>query len=285
MSPSVSALIDLALAEDIGSGDVTASFFIDPADQAHARIVARQEGCLAGLETAITVLRRVDSELDVQAHATDGDDLAPGGTILEIRGSAASILTAERTALNFLQHLSGVATAARQYVQAIEGTSAKLLDTRKTTPGFRELEKAAVHAAGATNHRHGLYDMVMIKDNHLATGLTPEILGARVAATRAARPDLRIEIEADTLEQALLFFQIPGIDIVLLDNMPPDTLREAVRRCPAGIQLEASGGITLETIRPIAETGVHWISIGAVTHSAPALDVGLDFIPQPKGAA
>jgi nicotinate-nucleotide pyrophosphorylase (carboxylating) len=284
MSPSVSALIDLALAEDIGSGDVTASFFIDPADQAHARIVARQEGCLAGLETAITVLRRVDSELDVQAHATDGDDLAPGGTILEVRGSAASILTAERTALNFLQHLSGVATAARQYVQAIEGTSAKLLDTRKTTPGFRELEKAAVHAAGATNHRHGLYDMVMIKDNHLATGLTPEILGARVAAARAARPDLRIEIEADTLEQALLFFQIPGIDLVLLDNMPPDTLREAVRRCPAGVQLEASGGITLETIRPIAETGVHWISVGAVTHSAPALDVGLDFIPQSKGA-
>lgn len=285
MSPSVSALIDLALAEDIGGGDVTASFFIDPADQAHARIVARQEGCLAGLETAITVLRRVDSELDVQTHATDGDDLDPGGTILEVRGSAASILTAERTALNFLQHLSGVATVARQYVRAIEGTSAKLLDTRKTTPGFRELEKAAVHAAGATNHRHGLYDMIMIKDNHLATGLTPEILGARVAAARAARPDLRIEIEADTLEQALLFFQIPGIDLVLLDNMPPDTLREAVRRCPAGVQLEASGGITLENIRPIAETGVHWISVGAVTHSAPALDVGLDFIPQSKGAA
>lgn len=285
MSPSVSALIDLALAEDIGGGDVTASFFIDPADQAHARIVARQEGCLAGLETAITVLRQVDSELDVQTHATDGDDLDPGSTILEVRGSAASILTAERTALNFLQHLSGVATVARQYVRAIEGTSAKLLDTRKTTPGFRELEKAAVHAAGATNHRHGLYDMIMIKDNHLATGLTPEMLGARVAAARAARPDLRIEIEADTLEQALLFFQIPGIDLVLLDNMPPDTLRKAVRRCPAGVQLEASGGITLENIRPIAETGVHWISVGAVTHSAPALDVGLDFIPQSKGAA
>lgn len=285
MSPSVSALIDLALAEDIGNGDVTASFFVDPADQAQARVVARQEGCLAGVETAITVLRRVDPALNVQAHAADGDDLAPSSTILEVRGSAASILTAERTALNFLQHLSGVATAARQYVRAIEGTSAKLLDTRKTTPGFRELEKAAVHAAGATNHRHGLHDMVMIKDNHLATGLTPEVLGDRVAAARAARPDLRIEIEADTLEQALLFFQIPGIDIVLLDNMPPDTLREAVRHCPAGIQLEASGGITLDTIRPVAETGVHWISVGAITHSAPALDLGLDFVPRPKRPA
>ena len=283
MSPAVSALIDLALAEDIGSGDVTASFFIDPGAKALARIVARQEGCLAGLEVAISVFRRVDPALEIHALAAAGDDLAPGTAILEVRGSAASILTAERTALNFLQHLSGVATAARRYVRAIEGTSAKLLDTRKTTPGFRELEKAAVHAAGATNHRHGLHDMVMIKDNHLATGLTPEILRDRVAATRAGRPDLRIEIEADTLEQALLFFQIPGIDIVLLDNMPPETLREAVRQCPPGIQLEASGGITLDTIRPIAETGVHWISVGAITHSATALDLGLDFVPRVNG--
>ena len=272
-------LIDLALAEDIGSGDITAAFFTKPGATARAEIVARQEGCLAGLEVAAEVFRRVDSSLDIQTRHADGDLFANGDSVLEVLGPAASILTAERTALNFLQRLSGVATLAHRYVEAVRGTGAEILDTRKTTPGFRALEKQAAAAGGVRNHRMGLHDMFLVKDNHLATGLDPATLQQMIDRARAAHPEARLEIEADTLAQVETFFTLRGIDFILLDNMSLADLREAARRCPPHIRLEASGGVNLSTVRAIAETGVHFISIGAITHSAPAVDFGLDFQP------
>jgi nicotinate-nucleotide pyrophosphorylase (carboxylating) len=272
-------LIDLALAEDIGSGDITAAFFTKSGATARAEIVARQEGCLAGIQVAAEVFRRVDSSLDIHTRRADGDLFANGDAVLEVSGPAASILTAERTALNFLQRLSGVATLARRYVEAVRGTGAEILDTRKTTPGFRALEKQAAAAGGARNHRMGLHDMFLVKDNHLATGLDPATLQQMIDRARAAHPEARLEIEADTLAQVETFFTLRGVDFILLDNMSLADLREAVRRCPSHIRLEASGGVDLSTVRAIAETGVHFISVGAITHSAPAVDFGLDFQP------
>jgi nicotinate-nucleotide pyrophosphorylase (carboxylating) len=272
-------LIDLALAEDIGSGDITAAFFTKPGASARAHIVARQEGCVSGLDIAEEVFHRVDSTLAVQKRRTEGDSFSPGDIVLEVSGSAASILTAERTALNFLQRLSGVATLARQFVATVRGTGAEILDTRKTTPGYRTLEKRAAAAGGVRNHRMGLHDMFLVKDNHLATGLDPALLQEMIDRARAAHPEAKLEIEADTLKQATSFFALRGVDFVLLDNMSLADLREAVRLCPPHIRLEASGGVNLSTIRAIAETGVHFISVGAITHSAPAVDFGLDFLP------
>jgi len=269
-------LIGLALAEDIGSGDVTAKWFTGDGRRASAVIVAKEACCLAGIGVCAEVFSRADKLLRVSPLESDGACLNPGDPVLRIEGLAASILTAERTALNFLQRLSGVATMARKYVEAVRGTGAVILDTRKTTPGFRLLEKAAVAAGGATNHRTGLYDMVMVKDNHLAAGTTPEEIQSAIRRAKAANPALRIEIEADTLAQAKAFFQMDGVDVVLLDNMPPGLLREAVALRPPHIRLEASGGITLANIRAIAETGVDYISIGAITHSAPAVDFSLE---------
>lgn len=274
-------IIDLALAEDIGSGDITAKCFTHPGAQAAAIIVARENGCLAGCHVAKEVFQRVDSSLKITVHRTDGAVFSKGDDILEVHGAAASILTGERTALNFIQQLSGVATMAHRFVEAVRGTRAQILDTRKTTPGMRILEKAAVAAGGARNHRIGLYDMFMVKDNHLATGLDVATLQEMIDRARAAHPGIRVELEADTLEQARSFFKMRGVDVVMLDNMSLETMREAVRLCPSGIQLEASGGVNLQTVRAIAETGVHFISVGALTHSAPAVDFGLDFIPCP----
>lgn len=274
MTTTGADILALALAEDIGDGDVTARWFVPPGSRTAARLVARQECCLAGSAVAAEVFQRVDPELTVEQRHWDGNPLAAGDVVLEVRGSTASILTAERTALNFVQRLSGVATLTRRYVEAVEGTGAVILDTRKTTPGFRTLEKAAVAAGGGTNHRMGLFDMVMVKDNHLAAG--PGELAERVAVIKREAPDLRVEVEADTLEQVVEFFAVPGVDVVLLDNMSLDELREAVRLRPAGIHLEASGGVTLDTVRAIAETGVDFISVGALTHSAPAVDFALD---------
>ncbi|MGC1481703.1 MAG: carboxylating nicotinate-nucleotide diphosphorylase [Chthoniobacterales bacterium] len=271
-------LIDLALREDIGDGDVTSQYFTDATRQSVARISAKEPCVAAGTQTAAEVFRRVDPSLEVRVLVSDGDRLQVGDTAIEISGSTRGLLTAERVALNFLQRLSGVATLTRRYVDAVAGTGCRILDTRKTTPGFRALEKAAVASGGGTNHRIGLYDRVMVKDNHLAGGLDPDTLAERVARVREERPDVRIEIEADTLEQAAAFFQIPGVDIVLLDNMPLDVMREAVRRRPQGIKLEASGGITLATVRQVAETGVDFVSVGALTHSAIAVDYSLELL-------
>jgi nicotinate-nucleotide pyrophosphorylase (carboxylating) len=269
-------LIGLALAEDIGSGDVTAKWFTGDERQAKAVIVAREACCLAGINVCAEVFSRVDNLLRVSVLESDGACLKPGDPVLRIEGLAASILTAERTSLNFLQRLSGVATVARKYVEAVRGTGAVILDTRKTTPGFRLLEKAAVAAGGATNHRTGLYDMVMVKDNHLAAGTTLDGIQAAIQRAKDANPALKIEIEADTIAQANDFFRLAGVDVVLLDNMPPDQLREAVALRPPHIRLEASGGITLANIRAVAETGVDYISVGAITHSAPAVDFSLE---------
>ncbi len=269
-------LIGLALAEDIGSGDVTAKFFTGDKRRASAVIIAKEACCLAGIEVCAEVFSRVDASLRVTIMEMNGADLKPGDPVLRVEGSAASILTAERTSLNFLQRLSGVATITRKYVEAVRGTGAVILDTRKTTPGFRLLEKAAVAAAGATNHRIGLHDMVMVKDNHLAAGTTLADLQSAIHRAKAANPALRIEIEADTVAQAKEFFQFEGVDVVMLDNMAPDLLREAVAQRPPHIRLEASGGITLDNIRAVAETGVDYISIGAITHSARAVDFSLE---------
>jgi nicotinate-nucleotide pyrophosphorylase (carboxylating) len=272
-------LIDLALAEDIGSGDITAKFFTKPGATARAKITARQSGCLAGIDLAGEVFRRVDPSLAVEIKMETGALFQRQDTVLEVSGHAASILTAERTALNFLQHLSGVATLARRFVDEIRGTTAQMLDTRKTTPGFRALEKKAAAAGGVRNHRMGLHDMFLVKDNHLATGLDPATLQSMIERARVAHPEAKLEIEADTLEQVKKFYTLRGVDFLLLDNMSLDDLREAVRLCPPHIQLEASGGVNLSTVRAIAETGVHFISVGAITHSAPSVDFGLDFEP------
>jgi nicotinate-nucleotide pyrophosphorylase (carboxylating) len=272
-------LIDLALAEDIGSGDLTAKFFTKPGVVARAKIIARQSGCLAGIDTAGEVFQRVDSSLAVILKKNNGDSFDADNCVLEVSGNAASILTAERTALNFLQHLSGVATLARRFADEIQGTRTRILDTRKTTPGFRLLEKQAAAAGGARNHRMGLHDMFLVKDNHLATGLDSDSLQKMIDRARSAHPEAKLEIEADTLEQVQNFYALRGVDFILLDNMSLADLREAVRLCPPHIQLEASGGVTLSTVRAIAETGVHFISVGAITHSAPSIDFGLDFEP------
>lgn len=272
----MSDLIDLALREDIGSGDVTVRHFTDASRRCHARIIAKQAGVLAGIGTAAEVFRRVDESLVVTKVLEDGALLEPGAEALRVAGATGSILAAERTVLNFLQRLSGVATQTRRYVDLIAGTGVQILDTRKTTPGFRELEKAAVRAGGGRNHRLGLYDMVMVKDNHLAGGLNAQSLAAGVRAAKAA--GLRVEVEADTLEQVREFSQVEGIDVILLDNMPLADMRQAVLSRPAGVQFEASGGITLENVRAVADTGVNFISIGALTHSAGALDLSLEIV-------
>lgn len=275
---SLPDLISLALAEDIGPGDVTCEWFTGPDRLARATIIAKQACCLAGCGVAGEVFRRLG--LSARELRPDGAALQNQDPILEVSGSAAAILTAERTALNFVQRLSGVATLARTYVEAVAGTGAVILDTRKTTPGMRVLEKAAVAAGGATNHRAGLYDMVMVKDNHLAAGTTWSGIQAAIDRAKAARPEIRIELEADTLEQADQFFAMRGVDVILLDNMPLELLREAVRRRPPHLRLEASGGVNLQTVRAIAETGVDFISVGALTHSAPAADFSLELAAQ-----
>lgn len=271
-----SDIIGLALSEDVGPGDVTVRWFTDPSSQSIARIVARQDCCLAGVGVASEVFQRVDSRLLIKTPVRDGAAVVAGDCVLSVAGATGSILTAERTALNFVQRLSGVATLTRRYVEAVAGTGVILLDTRKTTPGLRALEKAAVAAGGATNHRMGLHDMVMLKDNHLAAGTEPADLQRKIDALKAAVPGMRVEIEADTLDQVRVFATLRGVDVILLDNMSVAEIREAVRMRPRGIQFEASGGITLSSIRAIAETGVDFISIGALTHSAPAVDFSLE---------
>lgn len=268
-----------ALAEDLGPGDVTTAACVPGSAQARARMVARTPLTLAGRALAEAAFRAVDPHLDLDPHASDAEPLAAGGLILEVSGPARAILTAERVALNFVQRLAGIATLTRRFVEAVSGTRARILDTRKTTPGWRRLEKYAVACGGGVNHRFGLGDLVLIKDNHLAAlaGEKPNPIAAAVERARAARPYLRVEVEADTLEQVRQALDA-GADIILLDNMPADTLRGAVRLTAGRALLEASGGVRLDTVAAIAATGVDFISVGALTHSAPAADIVLDFI-------
>jgi nicotinate-nucleotide pyrophosphorylase (carboxylating) len=274
--PPESDLIALALSEDIGPGDVTTKYFTDPSRRAKAQIVAREACIVAGLDVAEEVFRRVDTELEIAKLVENGAHMQAGDLAMRIRGRAASLLTAERTALNFLQRLSGIATLAGKFVAAVRGTSAQILDTRKTTPGMRRLEKAAVAAAGGLNHRFGLHDMVMVKDNHLAASSSLENLQASISKVKSERPDIRVELEADTVEQVRRFLTLKGVDVILLDNMTPAQLREAVSLRRPGITFEASGGVTLLTVRQIAETGVDFISVGELTHSARAIDLSLE---------
>lgn len=272
-------LIELALAEDIGEGDVTSLYFIPEERRACAFVAVRKDGVVSGVELAARVFSAVDRELDVEILIADGNRVSSGALLIRVEGSARSILTAERTALNFLQRLSGVATLTAHYVEQIKGTRAQILDTRKTTPGYRLLEKKAVRDGGGSNHRLGLYDRAMVKDNHLVAEGGTLAIQAAIHRLKSDQPGVEVELEADHIEQVRSFLTIDGVDHILLDNMSLEQLREAVdlRGERGKPMLEASGGITLESLRDIAKTGVDFISVGALTHSAPALDIGLDF--------
>lgn len=269
--------IAIALAEDIGTGDLTSRYFVGSGSR-KGRIFAKEPAVAAGVETAAEVFQRVDPGLAVALVRSSGTRVEPGDTVLEIAGSTRSILTAERVALNFLQRLSGVATLTRRYVDAVGSHRARILDTRKTTPGLRALEKAAVVAGGGVNHRFGLYDMVMVKDNHLAAGDRLAELQSAIRQFRSDHPGKRIEVEADTLDQVRDFLTLEGIDVLLLDNMNCPDMAKAVELGAGRVQFEASGGITLESIPKIAATGVDFISAGALTHSARAIDFSLELL-------
>jgi len=268
--------IAIALREDIGAGDITTDFFVPEKLHALGRIIARERATVAGGQTAAEVFQRVNPQLNVAVLQPDGTALSGGETILEVRGPARSILTAERVALNFLQRLSGIATLTRQFVDATGKSRAKILDTRKTTPGLRALEKAAVVAGGGANHRFNLSDMVLVKDNHLSSGSGFSEFAGAIQRLRQERPGIRIEVEADRLEQVRSFLEVEGIDVILLDNMKPSEMREAVALGRDKVKFEASGGVTLKTVRQIAATGVDYISVGALTHSARAIDMSLE---------
>lgn len=272
-------LIAAALAEDLGTaGDLTSRYFIPATATGRARILAKQTGVLSGTTLARDVFLAVDPSLTVSFERSDGEMVRPGDGVMQVSGSMRALLAAERVALNFIQRLSGVATQTRHYVDAVRGTRARVLDTRKTTPGWRQLEKSAVVHGGGTNHRLGLYDRVLVKDNHLAALLgTGASLKSIVQRIRAEQPGMLIEFEADTLEQVREFCEL-GIDIILFDNMSRPQMREAIAIVAGRCQTEASGGITLQNVRQIAETGVNFISIGALTHSATALDFSMDIV-------
>ena len=274
-------LIDLALAEDLDqSGDLTATVTIPSQARGAARFVARTEGVVAGLPVVAILAERFELGDSWQPLVEDGDRVLPGAAIARVAGSMRSLLALERTALNFLQRLGGIATLTARFVAQVAGTRAVILDTRKTTPGWRALEKYAVRRGGGRNHRIGLYDAILIKDNHLAwlaEGGDP--IGSALAAARAhAPPGAFVEVEVESLEQLDRALEC-GPDIILVDNLGPEALAEAVRRrdrMAPGVLLEASGGVTLATVAALAKTGVDRISVGALTHSAPALDIGLD---------
>ena len=273
--------ITAALKEDIGDGDITTDFFVPDALRATGRIIVREKAIVAGTQAGAEVFKQVDPSIETQVIQTDGAEVAAGDVIIEVRGLARSILKAERVALNFLQRLCGIATLTRQFVDAVGNRSVKILDTRKTTPGLRALEKAAVIAGGGANHRFGLYDMVLVKDNHLATFEGLSSFADRIRQLRQERPDVRVEVEADDLEQVRAFVDLEGIDVILLDNMTPAQLREAVALRKDNIKFEASGGITLKNVNRIAATGVDYISVGSLTHAARAIDIGLELTHVP----
>jgi nicotinate-nucleotide pyrophosphorylase (carboxylating) len=273
------ALIDTAireaLAEDLGlAGDITTNATVAPDAKAEAVIATRRDGVVAGLPLAEAAFRALDPSITFKISKSDGSRVAAGDTIATVSGNARAILTAERVALNFMGRMSGIATLTRKYCDAISGSNAKIADTRKTTPGLRAFEKYAVRCGGGQNHRSGLFDAILIKDNHIvaAGGIEAAIKAAHIAAGHM----LKIEVEVDTLEQLDQVLK-HKIDAVLLDNMTPVQLKDAVKRVAGRCLTEASGGVNLDTVRAIAESGVDMISVGALTHSAPVLDLGLDF--------
>jgi nicotinate-nucleotide pyrophosphorylase (carboxylating) len=274
----IRAAVKSALAEDIGGGDVTTLATVPKNLTFKTVMRAREPLVVAGLEFAQAAFRRLSSAVKIEHLVHDGTHVARGDNLLRITGSARAILTAERVALNFVQHLSGIATLTAQFVAAVKNTRVQILDTRKTTPGWRRFEKYAVACGGGRNHRIGLFDMVIIKDNHLAAlrNEKPNAVAAAVQLARKKYPKLKIEVEADTLEQVTQAADA-GADIILLDNMTPEQMRQAVKIAKGRAKTEASGGVNLGTVRAIAGSGVDFISVGAITHSARAVDIGLDF--------
>ncbi len=275
------SIIELALKEDLGErGDISSQFFIKESAIACGRIIAKEDCVISGSEIAALVFNEVNPNISIEVITPSGKSVIAGETILISKGPARSILTAERTALNFLQRLSGIATLTRKYVNLIDGTRAKIFDTRKTTPGMRVLEKAAVVAGGGYNHRHGLYDMAMLKDNHFASEIKIESLQIVIDEFKEAYPDALVELEADTISQVTEFLSLENVDVIMLDNMSLKQISEAVQLSNGNALLEASGGINLETVAGIAETGIDRISVGALTHSAKAIDIAMDFEQQ-----
>ena len=273
--PLIDKIIELALEEDLGPGDHTTWAVIDPSIKGRARLMAKEEIVLAGIEVFGKVLSRLDPKIEVECNFHDGDVVAKAKDIGVVKGSIRGILSGERTALNFLQHLSGIATLTRRYVEKTDPSKVRVIDTRKTTPGLRVLEKYAVRVGGGFNHRFGLFDGVLIKDNHIAAVGS---ISKAVAKIKATVPHtLRIEVEVDDikgLKQALE----AGADAILLDNMSVKEMKEAVTIAGGRVLLEASGGITLESIEEISQTGVNLISVGAITHSARSVDISLEVI-------
>ncbi|RJP73652.1 MAG: carboxylating nicotinate-nucleotide diphosphorylase [Candidatus Zixiibacteriota bacterium] len=271
----LSQLVSAALREDVGEADWTTRLLLDPQTAGTAKVMAKAPGILSGLEPFVEVFRQVDDQIVVRPQCREGDRLSPGEVAVYVEGRLGGIMTGERTALNFLQRLSGIATLTARFVEAVEGTRAVILDTRKTTPGLRLLEKAAVRHGGGSNHRLGLYDMILIKDNHVAAagGVTAALQQTRQALAHAGR-NLPIEVEVQNLEQLDEALALRP-DRILLDNFSLDQIRRAVETAAGRVPLEVSGGVTLEGVREVAHCGVDYISVGALTHSAPALDLSL----------
>ncbi len=272
LTPPIKKLIDMALAEDLGPGDITTENLISPDAAGRATVVAKEPLILAGLAVARYVFERLDPAVAFTTRFNDGDTLLPGQTAIRLAGSLAALLTAERTALNFLQRLSGIATFTREYVDLLRGQKVRLLDTRKTTPGWRALEKYAVRIGGGANHRIGLYDAVLIKDNHIVAAGG---IASAVASMRSRVPgDMTIEVETASLDQVRSALEA-GAHIIMLDNMDLDQIRAAVALVAGRAKLEVSGGVTLENLAALAATGIDFISCGALTHSARAVDLGM----------
>lgn len=270
---SVDAIIDLAFAEDIGIGDITTESTVPPLQKGKGSLVAKSSGIIAGLPVADRTFKRFDSSLVLESIVTDGEEVKAGDCIATVKGSAKSILIVERTVLNFLQRLSGVATLTSEYVAAVSDYDVRIVDTRKTTPGWRALQKYAVRVGGGNNHRFGLYDAILIKDNHIvaAGGIWDAVKHARLAAPHTTK----IEVEVETIDQVNEALDAKA-DILLLDNMSPETMRHAVKLVNKRALTEASGGITLDQVQAVAATGVDLISVGALTHSAMPLDISLN---------
>jgi nicotinate-nucleotide pyrophosphorylase (carboxylating) len=267
-------LVRMAIAEDIRTGDVTSKSILSPTQRAQAELIAKADGVIVGIPIASMVFSRVDSSIQFKHAMDDGTSAHAGDCIAQVEGPAVSLLAAERSALNFLQHLSGVATLTAAYVRAVAGTRAVILDTRKTLPGYRVLEKYAVRMGGGQNHRMGLYDMALIKDNHIAVAGS---IAMAVKRVHTADPNLMVEVEVTDLNE-LREALVMSVDRIMLDNMDLETMREAVRITAGRVGLEVSGGVNLQTVAAIAGIGVNYISIGALTHSAPALDISMEIV-------
>ena len=274
----ITRIVELALMEDIGLGDITSEAVLGEADQGSADFLCKQEGIAAGLEVAEIVFACCDQHITVEPAVRDGSPIRPGDILARVHGSARGILRGERTALNFLQRMSGIATLTNAFVRAVAGTGAKITDTRKTAPGLRPLDKLAVRLGGGVNHRFGLDDMVLVKDNHIVAAGGIAIAIDRCRRSLAERGlDARIEVETKNIDEVGEALSSPGVDRIMLDNFTPAAMKTAVEKIGRRVEVEASGGVTLSTVRAIAETGVDFISVGALTHSAHALDISLEF--------